>query len=112
MAGPNSAVLALATALALTVAGCGGRVARPVPATTAFDDQLTCAHIAAQIETGDARIADLGREAQNQSEQNVAKLLFVGVIWMNLNDSEKEEITALQARRARLQQLKAEKNCP
>lgn len=104
--------MTLSLGLAMATASCGGRVARTVPETTSFDDLLTCTHIVAQIETADARIADLTQEARDQSEQNVGKFLFMGAIWMNLNDSEKKEITALQKRRAELERLKAEKGCP
>lgn len=107
---PATAVALLLAGLALF--GCGGREARPVAKTTSFDDKLSCGHIASQLKANRARIADLGVEAKLQSDQNVAKVIFTGPWFMNLNDSEQEEIEALVERNGVLEGLARKKQCP
>ena len=96
----------------LALFGCGGREARPVAKTTSFDDKLSCGHIDSQLNANRARIADLGVEAKLQSDQNVAKIIFTGPWFMNLNDSEQQEIEALVERNGVLEELARKKQCP
>ena len=106
-------VAALTLFLAVLVLfGCGGREARPVAKTTSFDDRLSCGHIESQLKANRARIADLGIEAKLQSDHNVGKAVFTGALFMNLNDSEQEEIEALVERSNVLEELARKKQCP
>lgn len=98
-------------ALLLTLASCGGRVAREVPVSNPHDGRLTCLHLKAESEANLERIADIAAEKDDQANQNVGKVFVIGLVWMNLNDSEKKEIEALQARNRELDRLRDKKNC-
>lgn len=101
------AVLLLA---GLVLYGCGGREARPVAKTTSFDDRLSCGHLESQFGANEARMEDLGVEAKLQSDQNVGMVL-VAPLFLNLNDSERQEIEALRERNTVLIDLAEKKDC-
>lgn len=101
------AVLLLA---GLVLYGCGGREARPVAKTTSFDDRLSCGHLESQLGANEARMEDLGVEAKLQSDQNVGMVL-VAPLFLNLNDSERQEIEALRERNSVLIDLAEKKDC-
>jgi hypothetical protein len=93
--------------------GCGGRSSHPIEATNAYDSQLSCDHLRAERQVNDARIADLAGEKGGDANNNVGKVLEgpVGILFLDLSDSEKQEITAFQTRNKVLDQLIAQK-CP
>jgi hypothetical protein len=101
-------------ALAGLVAGCGGRVSRPVALTTTLDQQLSCAHLKAEYENNMFRIDELVGERHAQMRDNVgfAALLLSGPLFLDLKDTEKKEIAALMDRNTRLGQLGTNKSCP
>ncbi|MDD9877859.1 MAG: hypothetical protein OXR84_10510 [Magnetovibrio sp.] len=101
---------AAALMLAIAVGACGGRVARPVPATTPSDHLMTCTHIVAEYTTNLERATDIGREMKGQAGQNVGHFMLSGVFLLNLNDSEEQEIRALYARNQELRRLATKKN--
>tara|TARA_R110000824_G_scaffold93892_1_gene226981 strand:+ start:416 stop:766 length:351 start_codon:yes stop_codon:yes gene_type:complete len=102
---------ALAVVMAASLlAGCGGRVARPVEAHTPLDEKLTCAHISAEIKVNNSRTMDLSAEKGMQAGNN-AGLILVAPLFINLNDTEGQEIQALQARNQVLVDLGKRKNC-
>jgi hypothetical protein len=90
------------------LAGCGGRVAHPVAATTPLDDQLSCDHLRSEREVNDARIADLRKEKRN-SQDNDAGLILAAPLLLDVSDSEEKEIAAFQARNKVLDDLIAKK---
>ena len=102
----NTAILAVC----LLVAGCGGRVARPVAATNDYDDQLTCDHLHAEREVNDSKLTDLTQERHHDNANNVGMVL-VGPLFIDLSDSERKEAEALVKRNAVLDQLIVRK-CP
>jgi hypothetical protein len=98
----------------LLLSACGGRSSHPVEATTAHDAQLSCDHLHAERRVNDARIADLDGERKGDSDNNVGKVIgqgAVGILFLDLSDSEKKEIQAFQARNKVLDQMVAER-CP
>lgn len=100
--------------LVLSLDSCGGRVARPVSATTPYDSQLTCEHITAERTVNDARIADLKGEEHDDIDNDVGFAIgmgLTGAVFLATSDAEKSEIKALHARNAVLDDLMAKK-CP
>ena len=102
--------LAILLLAGLMLFGCGGREARPVAKTTSFDERLSCGHLDSQFGANEARMADLGVEAKLQSDQNVGMVL-VAPLFLNLNDSEQQEIDALRERNLVLIDLAEKKDC-
>lgn len=98
-------------ALLFALNSCGGRVARPVEAVRPFDDNLTCVHIVQELKSNSDRIADLRGEVRAQNDNN-AGLVVVSPLFLNVNDSEEEEVKALAARNQRLVALGQGKSCP
>jgi hypothetical protein len=97
---------------AVMLAGCGGRSIHPIEATNAYDGQLTCDHLRAERRVNDARIADLIDEKGGDANNNVGKVIGqgpVGVMFLDLSDSEKKEIEAFQARDKVIDQMTAER---
>lgn len=106
--GPAAAAgLVLAAGL---LAGCGGRVARPVEAMTPLDGRLTCTHIVEEIRVNNARAADLAGEKDAQSGNN-AGLILVAPMFINLDNTEGREVQALHARNQVLADLASKKAC-
>lgn len=105
------AVLAVAALLPVLTSACGGRVARPVKVTSPLDAQLTCAHIRAENDVNIARIQDLSGERGNAAANNVGAALFIP-LFIDLSDSERQEMKALSDRNDVLRQLAQEKDCP
>ncbi|MBB6251338.1 hypothetical protein [Nitrospirillum iridis] len=93
----HSVNIVIATALFVGLSGCGGRVANPVKAVNAYDDQLSCDHLRAELQVNQAHILDLNGERAADRQHNVGQLL-VGPMFIDLSDSEKKEIKALEAR--------------
>jgi hypothetical protein len=104
--------MAAALVPAAILAGCGGRSSHPIEAATAFDAQLSCDHLRAERQVNDLRIADLQGEKDNDGTNNVGKVVgqgVVGIMFLDLSDSEKKEIEAFQARNKVLDQMLAER---
>lgn len=97
-------------AIILVLGGCGGRVARPVETIRSYDDSLTCVHIVQELKSNSNRIADLRGEIRAQNDNN-AGLLVALPLFLNVNDSEDEEIGALVARNQRLIMLAQKGSC-
>jgi len=97
--------------VALVLAQCGGREARPVDARRALDAQLSCDHMKAEIEVNEARMEDLAAEAKASSDQNVG-LLIVSPLFLDLSDVERQEIEALISRNRILEEERRRRDCP
>jgi hypothetical protein len=95
---------------ALLAAGCGGRVAHPLPAETALDDRLTCAHILGELENNKKRLVELEGE-KKQSSANNAGLLLTSPLFLDTQKTFKTETAALKERIARLNALSVERGC-
>jgi hypothetical protein len=89
----------------ILLTSCGGRVSRPVDVTTGYDDRLSCDHLHAERRVNDARIADL-RDEKTQSQINN---LGVGLLFLDVSPTERNEITALENRNKVLDGLLASK---
>ena len=101
------------TALAVTavlLAACGGRVAQPVLLEQAYDSKLSCAHLAGELANNDKRLIELKAERDGKPAENFG-LLLVSPLFIDMSDSQKNEVKALIARNDRLKSLMAEKNC-
>ena len=94
------------------LSGCGGRASHPIETTNAYDARLSCDHLYAERQVNDARIVDLAGEKRGDAGNNVAKAIGqgpVGILFLDLSDSEKKEIEAFQARNTVLDQMIAER---
>ncbi|MCQ4162577.1 hypothetical protein NON00_21950 [Roseomonas sp. GC11] len=60
----------------------------------------------------ETRILELTGERKAATANNVGMFLATGVVFLNLNDTEKREAEALQRRNARLDELMRAKACP
>ena len=103
--------VALAVVGLAALAGCGGRVARPGEGNSPLDAKLTCTHIHSEAEVNSARVSDLSGERVNARNNN-AGILIMMPLFVDLSNSEQQEIKALQARHEVLRKLGDEKGCP
>jgi hypothetical protein len=92
------------------LAGCGGRVSRPIAANEPYDSQLDCAHLTAEKAVNAARARDLAGEQTDDANNNLGQLLL-NPLFLNLSGSEQTEIEAFAAREKVLDQLMLQK-CP
>ena len=104
--------------LALALNGCGGRSARPVAVTQSFDQQMSCAQVASEIEANKVRINSLHKEDADRHGRNAAMatagVLLIGVGALFLIDdgeAQEKEIQAYTARNNHLTQLAATNGC-
>lgn len=97
----SASTVVLVVLFALPLSGCGGRTSHPVSATTPYDAQLTCEHIRAERVVNDARIADLKNEEDNDTNNDIAFAVGMGLsggLFLNNSKAEESEINALKAR--------------
>jgi len=112
-------VLVLAVGvLALSVAACGGRAARPVAETSDLDARITCDGIRAEKEANVRRVAELADEKLANDIRNATKVvtfpLLGGVttpLTFDLSLAIDEERRAIAKRDLRLDQLAVDKSC-
>jgi len=95
----------------LLIASCGGRVANPVNATNTYDEKLSCIHLEGEADNNQERLAELSGEKRNKPGENVALVVFVNPVFLDLSPAHKEEMTALFARNKVLLNLLENKNC-
>lgn len=96
---------------AISLAGCGGRVARPVLVDQALDSKLSCAHLSGEYANNKKRLAELVDERAFSDKNNLG-LLVTSPLFIDLSDTQKKEALALRARNQRLEELMREKDCP
>lgn len=94
----------------VALAGCGGRVARPVAVENSFDEKLSCAHVEAEFEVNKQKLIELGDERSDKTAYNIATVLW-SPLFLDFSGSEKEEIEALHRRNNRLAELAKDKGC-
>ena len=89
---------------------CGGRPLNLVNEENGYDSQLTCSHIVGEFEMNVQKVADISKERSKENGNNIG-LLIAAPLFLNLNDTEKKEIEALQKRNKRLENLASNKHC-
>ena len=100
----------VAAAAVLLTAACGGRVAQPVLVEQAYDSKLSCAHLAGELSNNEKRLIELKAERDGKPAENLG-LLLVSPLFIDMSDSQKNEVKALIARNERIKSLMAEKSC-
>ncbi len=100
----------LAAALTALVPACGGRVAQPVLVDKGYDAKLSCAHLAGELSNNEKRLIELKAERDGKAAENIG-LLLVSPLFIDLSDSQKNEVKALIARNDRLKDLMSQKTC-
>lgn len=108
--------VAIFVVCASVLSGCGGRPAEPVAENRAHDSSLSCDHILSEAEVNADRILGLLGETELADEQNAMLLLAAPIsiafpFFLDLGDSERREIQALEKRNIRLKALGDEKGC-
>ena len=102
--------------LLLLVAGCQVRQADPVKLSDPDDAEMSCAEIATEIAANEREALQLAGKAEALDQSNDA-LRAPGTVFaplllaVDLSDAEKIEIRALADRNARLEKLRARKDC-
>lgn len=96
--------------LIVLVSGCGARKAEPVQTTRTTDSILSCDHLRAERRVNDRRMAHLLTEKGAQEANNVGFLLL-SPLFLDLSNTEKQEIRALQDRNHQLGLLMEARRC-
>ncbi|MBL4602759.1 MAG: hypothetical protein JKY84_08440 [Emcibacteraceae bacterium] len=97
--------------LMLTIlSACGGRPKNIMAEKQNIDEQMTCVHISGEHEMNIAKIQDISKERKSENANNFG-LLLIAPLFLDLSNTEKEEIIALQNRNSRLEQLSLKKEC-
>lgn len=110
--------------LAVATAGCGGRIANPVPAQAALDHNLSCKEVRAEVAANDDQTNNLNLEVAARQRDN-KNILFneypyflvpsvFGFDRTIVNEDEKPqraEAVALQARNQHLLALAKDAGC-
>ena len=94
----------------LSLAACGGRVARPVQVEKSFDELLSCAHLTGEYDVNIKRLAELTGEKDDRLRNNVG-LLISSPLFLDFSGTLKAEAQAILARNERLRALMADKGC-
>lgn len=92
------------------VSGCGARKAAPVKTTRTTDSILTCDHLIAEHHVNTRRMAHLLTEKGAQEANNVGFLLF-SPLFLDLSNTEQQEIRALHDRNGHLGLLMSTRKC-
>lgn len=115
----NSAALIAATALTAGLAGCGGRTSHPVTAQSQLDARLSCAHLGAEEEANMRQIEDLRDERVENRIRSASRIpgaLLSGnpfslIFLADPSTAIYDEISALERRNQRIEQLVFDKKC-
>ena len=106
----KSAACLITAITLLFVAACGGRVAQPVLIEQGYDAKLSCAHLSGELSNNEKRLIELKAERDGKPSENLG-LLLVSPLFLDMSDSQKNEVKALIARNDRLKSLMTEKEC-
>jgi hypothetical protein len=101
---------------AVALAGCAGRSPAPVAVMQAQDRQMNCEAISIEVQSNNAKVAQLASEKGLKTAQNVAAGvagIFIPVLWfgMDFQGTADTEIQALQARQQFLASLAEQRRC-
>jgi hypothetical protein len=102
-------LLVLLSCVALSA--CGGRTSHPVATTTPDDALMSCAHLDAELAINKHHIDDLMDEKDHSENNNLAAGLLMPIYMIDLSDTERKEMDALQKRNDVLTSLMKQKNC-
>jgi len=108
---PRARLFFVATAcfvVSFLLVGCGGRASRPVAVNTPYDDRLDCAHLQAEKSVNATRAHDLLGEQHNDLNNSLGFLVW-NPLFIDLSDSEQQEIRAFAAREKVLDTLIAQR---
>jgi len=94
----------------MTLGGCGSRKATPVETSRNTDSILACDHLGAEHSVNTRRMKHLLTEKGAQEANNFG-LLLVSPFFLDLSNTEQQEIRALQDRNHQLDQLMASREC-
>jgi len=108
-------VMGAISIIALILSGCAGRTANPIPVVQSKDNSLTCEQL-------DAELVSLGSMARGLSKQsdklpkNAALLaagafLVVPYFFVDLSETEEQELNAVRARHMRIKRIATDKGC-
>ena len=95
----------------LAVGACAGRNAAPVPSMTAYDNNLSCEQIQAEILSNEQKAQQLVQEENSSRNSNIAigavgfLLFWPALFALDLSDAERVEINALHNRNMHLASL-------
>jgi len=112
------AASAVALLAGLSLAGCGGREARPIAATNMGDVALDCPATAREFEANERQILSTLQEKDGAVAKNVvlgvagAVVFFPALFFMDPKSPEKVEIDALRNRNRVLEDIARTKRCP
>ncbi len=99
----------------MVIAGCAGRAANPVQVRQVGDNNLSCAQIHGELRAIDASIRHLVPQADKKGRNFALGMagFFVWPAWffMDLTDSEQQEIDAYRARYQYLLSISEAKQC-
>lgn len=95
---------------AAVLAGCGGRVAKPVLAETPLDARLSCEHLKGEYDNNEKRLAELQVE-KKESSRNNAGFLVTSPLFLDTQAALKTETDAILLRNDRLKTLMLERGC-
>lgn len=95
---------------AMILAGCGGRVANPIALNKSFDGELSCAHLAGELDVNAKRLVELTGESKDKPIHNLGMMLS-SPLFHDLSPTQKNEAAALVARNDRLNALAKNKAC-
>lgn len=107
-----------AVATTLLVSACGGREARPIPATNVADVSLDCAAVAREFQANERQIVATVREKDGANAKNAilgvtgVVLFWPALFFMDPKSPEKVEIDALRNRNGVLEDIARTKRCP
>ncbi|GJL87137.1 MAG: hypothetical protein DHS20C03_08460 [Minwuia thermotolerans] len=96
--------------LVALVGGCGARKAEPVQTSRATDKILSCSHLDAEHQVNTRRMAHLITEKGAQEMNNVG-FLILSPLFLDLSNTEQQEIRALQDRNHQLALLMGTRKC-
>ncbi|WP_082312602.1 MULTISPECIES: hypothetical protein [Chelatococcus] len=114
----RAGALVVIVSAGLALSGCGGREAKPVPATNVADVSLDCPAIAREFEANERQIVATIKEKDSANVKN-AVLATTGVVlflpalfFIDPKSPEKVEIDALRNRNRVLEDIARTKRCP
>lgn len=98
------------------VTACGGRNARPIQVVDPNDEQRNCQALLAEMTMIESEVSKLGGYDKSKNTKNAffgvtGIFLYVPLLFMDLSDAEKEEMTALRDRYRRLAVIAINKGC-
>jgi PBP1b-binding outer membrane lipoprotein LpoB len=110
-------IMLTCAAMALLLAGCAQRPARPIETVQAHDMQMTCPQLRSEMSATRRMMGHYSTDQAQQSERNrqaVVGAVFAPVALMNMDtgNASEREVSAYGARLTHLESLSQQKACP